>query len=99
MNGRSRPLGRPLGVISLGALRLASARAVTCVDVARELQLSRGHASDTLFRLRSAGHVQEVDRRLVDGARKPVPVLRAVVPDEPPAVSVGILSLDWPPRA
>lgn len=95
MNGRSRPLGRPLGVISLGALRLASDRGVTVLDVARELQLSRAHASDTLYELRSRGYLQVVDVRAVDGARKPLPVVRASVVAEP-APSLGILSLDWP---
>lgn len=94
-----RRSGRPLGAVSLGVLRLASVREVTVFDVARELQLSRGHASDTLFELKSRGYVQEVDRRPVEGVRRPVPVLRAAAPAEPDTVAVGILALDWPVRA
>lgn len=92
---RRRPF-RPLGDIARMTLSLASDREVTCVDVARELQLSRGHASDTLCRLRASGYVVEVERRLVEGVRKPVPVVRATT--EPDAPFDAILALSWPPR-
>jgi hypothetical protein len=90
-----RPSGRPLGAIAQQTLQLAADRGVTVLDVARELQLSRGHASDTLYELRSRGHLEVVDVQSVDGARKPLPVVRTTVAAEP-APSLGILSLDWP---
>jgi hypothetical protein len=93
-----RRSGRQLGAIALNTLRLASLREVTVFDVARELQLSRGHASDTVYRLKSLGHLREVDRRVVDGARKPVPVVRAVPAADPPR-PLGVLAFDWPVRA
>jgi predicted transcriptional regulator len=93
----TRRSGRPLGAIARQTLQFASERGVTALDVARELKLSRGHASDTIYKLKSLGHMVEVDRRQVDGARKPVPVVRAVTPAAPPdPVTIGILSLDWP---
>lgn len=90
-----RRSGRPLGAVSLSVLRLASVREVTVFDVARELQLSRGHASDTLFELKRGGYVHEVARRPVEGASRPVPVVRAAPPD-PAGPLLGVLSLDWP---
>lgn len=91
-----RRSGRPLGAIAQQTLQVAADRGVTVLDVARELQLSRGHASDTLYELRSRGYLQVVDVRSVDGARKPLPVVRASVAAESLAPSIGILSLDWP---
>ena len=97
MTGPIRRIGRPLGVVSMSALRLASSREVTVFDVARELQLSRRDASVTLYELRARGHVQEVGRQLVAGARKPVPVVRASTTEPAPDVP-GILALTWPLR-
>jgi hypothetical protein len=100
---KRRTSGRPrltsLGDISLQALRLAEARAVTYLDVARELQLSRRHASIAVFELARRGHLAQVDRSKVAEARKPVPVYRAA-PAEPPAAAppLGVLAFDWPVR-
>jgi hypothetical protein len=96
-----RPSGRPrltsLGDISLQALRLAEARAVTYLDIARELQLSRRHASVTVFGLAERGHLTEVERRPIAEARKPVPVYRAATAGPPGPPSAGVLAFSWPP--
>lgn len=93
-----RRSGRPLGTIALQTLQFAADRGVTVLEVARELQLSRAHASDTLYELRSRGYLQVVDVRAEAGARKPLPVVRATAA-EPSAAAPGILVLTWPPRS
>ena len=86
---------RPLGEFSLRTLQLARVREVTYLDVAQTLQISRRDASVTVYNLKARGQLQEVERRAIDGARKPVPVLRAA---EPAAVTDSplVLILDWP---
>lgn len=88
---------RGLGEISTLVMAAAAAREVTYLDVAHELQLSRRHASVTMYNLAARGHLEEIDRRPVPGARKPVPVYRAAEAAADDA-GPGILLLDWPPR-
>lgn len=90
----TREFRRPMGEISARVLEMASAREVTYMDAASTLQLSRRHASVTVYTLAARGHLEEVDRRTVPGARKPVPVYRAS--DRADDIIPTILLLDWP---
>ena len=87
---------RPLGEFSLRTLQLASVREVTYLDVAQTLQISRRDASVTVYNLKARGQLQEIERRAIDGARKPVPVLRAAEPAPAVTDSPLLLILDWP---
>lgn len=90
-------LGRPsgtLGEVGARALELATARPISYRDLHLELGMSRQVASYTLRNLLAAGHVEEVSRAQVPGARKPVPVVRA----KPPATVEDKLAalMAWP---
>ncbi len=86
--------GRPLGEVAVRIVALARSEEVWSGKVAATLQLSRRDASVTVHNLTRLGHLEEVDRRAVDGARKPVPVYRAA--PEPGHECPGLLLLDWP---
>jgi predicted transcriptional regulator len=90
--------GRPMGEISQRILQLAATEEVWSTKAAVTLQLSRGHASQAVFDLARHGHLEEVDRRKVEGALRPVPVYRAAAPSEPVATPVQpwMMLLDWP---
>ncbi|HQR22634.1 MAG TPA: hypothetical protein PKV98_17325 [Burkholderiaceae bacterium] len=90
----TREFRRPLGEISTRVVELAAAREISYMDAASTLQLSRRHASVTVYTLATRGHLEEVDRRPVQGARKPVPIYRAA--DPAAEVIPAILLLDWP---
>ena len=90
-------LGRPRGSIGdfgARALELATSRPVSYYDLHCELGMSRAVASYTLRNLLAAGHVEEITRAQVPGARKPVPVVRA----KPPASVEDKLAalMAWP---
>lgn len=87
-----------MGVVSIHTLELAMRQEITSRDVATTLQLSRRHATVTVHDLARSGHLTEVDRRPMEGARKPVPVYRAAEPSPAPAAEPGflLLLLDWP---
>jgi hypothetical protein len=86
--------GRRLGEVSERIVALAAREEVWSGKVAATLQLSRRDASVTVHDLARSGRLAEVDRRMVAGARKPVPVYRA--PAEPDAALPGIPIFDWP---
>lgn len=88
--------GRPLGEISSSILSLARSEEVWSTKAAQTLQLSRREASVTVHDLARSGRLVEVDRRMVEGARRPVPVYRAGAPAAEPAPEMTILLLDWP---
>jgi hypothetical protein len=85
---------RPLGEISTRIVALAAEGEMTYMDAACTLQLSRRHASVTVHDLARYGHLVEVGRTQVAGARKPVPKYRAAEPAAPELPA--ILVLDWP---
>jgi hypothetical protein len=91
-------IGRPRGAlseISTRALALASERPVSYRDLHLELGLSRRDASLTLSNLLRAQAVVVIDRQMVPGARKPVPVVTAA---PPPSVAGKLAALmSWPP--
>lgn len=89
--------GRPLGEFCTRALQLASSRPVTYLDLHVELGLSRRDASNTIHNLLRLDHAFEVDRRMVPGARKPVPAIAA----KPPATVEDRLAVlaNWPRSA
>lgn len=93
----TRP-GRPRGLVSFQTLELAMRQEITARDVATTLQLSRRHASVTVHSLARSGHLLEVERREVAGARKPMPVYRAAPAESPPVTvdSPLVILLDWP---
>ena len=72
--------GRPLGEFCTRALQLATSRPVTYLDLHLELGLSRRDASNTVHNLLRGEHAFELERRMVPGARKPVPVITAKPP-------------------
>jgi hypothetical protein len=86
---------RPLGEISTCILSLAREQGITYHTAATTLQLSRRHASVTVHDLARAGHLVEVSRCAVPGARKPVPVYRAAVHETAPECP-ALLVFEWP---
>jgi hypothetical protein len=87
---------RRLGEISLQVLHLAGHRELTYADAASTLQLSRRDASVAVYSLAARGHLEEVDRRMVPGARKPVPVYRASAQQPAESDCPTMMMLDWP---
>jgi hypothetical protein len=76
MTARGRPRGS-LGPESRAALSLAAERAVTYMDVHRELQLSRRHASQIVRQGRRDGWLMVVGSARLPGALRPVLQVRA----------------------
>ncbi|HQR22437.1 MAG TPA: hypothetical protein PKV98_16335 [Burkholderiaceae bacterium] len=86
--------GRPLGPISARVLQIAQTEEIWSGRVASMLQISRRDAAVVVHDLARYARIEEVDRRMVAGARKPVPVYRAAVGAGRPAPF--LLLLDWP---
>lgn len=75
MRSRGRPRGA-LGDVAIATLELAARRAVTFVDVHRELGLSRRQAIQTVHRGRRDGWLREIGK--VELADTPRPVVCVV---------------------
>ncbi|MEW6169350.1 MAG: hypothetical protein AB1651_16900 [Pseudomonadota bacterium] len=84
--------GRPLGPVAQSVLEFARETGrIDSLTVARTLQLSRADATRSVYALRSAGYLVEVERVCLPGARKPVVVCE---PAREPAVP-AIFRIDW----
>jgi hypothetical protein len=84
--------GRPLGPLAQRVLSFAQAAGrIDSVTVARSLQLSRADATRTVFALRTAGYLVDVERVAMPSARKPVVVCEPAREAQVPL----IVTLDW----